>query len=52
VTLKHWLANSVEGGVGKFSRETMDAQISAYDLASTYLPQVYEQSPLPVLVVV
>jgi hypothetical protein len=38
VTLKHWLANSVEGGVGKFTRETMDAQISAYDLASTYLP--------------
>jgi len=38
VTLKHWLANSVEGGVGKYTRETIDCNISAYDLASSYLP--------------
>lgn len=29
--------NNVEGGVGKFSRHTMDANISAYDLASSYM---------------
>ena len=35
-TLKHWLANNVEGGVGKYSRMNMDANVSAYDLASSY----------------
>jgi beta-glucosidase-like glycosyl hydrolase len=38
VTLKHWLGNSVEGGVGHASRHTADAKISAYDLANTYYP--------------
>jgi beta-glucosidase-like glycosyl hydrolase len=37
VTLKHWIGNNVEGGVGKFTRHTMDANISAYDLASSYM---------------
>ena len=36
-TLKHWLANNVEGGVGKYSRMNMDANVSAYDLASSYM---------------
>ena len=34
VTLKHWIGYSVEGGAGDFSRHTLDANISAYDLAS------------------
>jgi len=38
VTLKHWLGNSVEGGVGHASRHTADAQISPYDLTNTYYP--------------
>lgn len=38
VTLKHWIANNVEGGVGKYSRQSIDANISAYDLASSYMP--------------
>ena len=38
VTLKHWIGNNVEGGVGKFTRLTIDANISAYDLASSYMP--------------
>ena len=37
VTLKHWIGNNVEGGVGKFTRHTIDANISAYDLASSYM---------------
>ena len=32
VTLKHWIGNNVEGGVGHFSRMSIDANISAYDL--------------------
>lgn len=38
VTLKHWVGYSVEGGAGKYSRHTLDAKISAYDLASSYMP--------------
>ena len=38
VTLKHWIANNVEGGVGHFSRQSIDCNISAYDLASSYMP--------------
>eukprot|EP01052_Picozoa_sp_SAG31_P017231 SAG31_NODE_1170_length_9560_cov_3.537031_2_plen_86_part_00 len=38
VTLKHWIGINVEGGVGKFTRLTIDANISAYDLASSYMP--------------
>lgn len=37
VTLKHWIANNVEGGVGKYTRMSIDANISAYDLASSYM---------------
>lgn len=29
VTLKHWIGNNVEGGVGHFSRMSIDANISA-----------------------
>jgi len=32
-----WTGNNVEGGVGKASRHTMDAKISAYDLAQSYM---------------
>ena len=38
VTLKHWIGNNVEGGVGRFTRQSIDANISAYDLASSYMP--------------
>lgn len=38
VTLKHWIGNNVEGGVGRFTRQNIDANISAYDLASSYMP--------------
>jgi beta-glucosidase-like glycosyl hydrolase len=38
VTLKHWIANNVEGGVGQFSRMSIDCNISEYDLASSYMP--------------
>ena len=41
VTLKHFAANSLEGDWGRdghITRHTDDAQISEYDLASTYLP--------------
>jgi len=37
VTLKHWLAYSLEKYDGA-SRHTYDAEVSAYDLASTYMP--------------
>ena len=36
-TLKHWIGNNVEGGTGGPDRHTMDANISAYDLASSYM---------------
>jgi len=38
VTLKHWIGNNIEGGVGKYTRQNIDANISAYDLASSYMP--------------
>jgi beta-glucosidase-like glycosyl hydrolase len=41
VTLKHFDANSLEGNWGpggKITRHTVNAEISAYDLHSTYLP--------------
>ena len=45
VTLKHWLAYSIEGaqtqrGTG---RHTIDVAVSAYDLAHTYMPP-FEQT--------
>ena len=41
VTLKHFDANSLEGPWGpggKYTRHTVDVNISAFDLASSYLP--------------
>ena len=46
VTLKHFDANSLEGDWGphgSLNRHTVDSQISAHDLASTYLP-AFKQS--------
>lgn len=40
VTLKHFVANSLEGSSGNrgISRHSVNAKISLYDLSSTYLP--------------
>eukprot|EP01046_Picozoa_sp_COSAG06_P076399 COSAG06_NODE_24367_length_665_cov_0.683746_1_plen_149_part_01 len=34
VTLKHWIGNNVEGGVGKYTRQNIDANISGKKNAS------------------
>ena len=43
VTLKHWIGNNVEGGVGQFSRMSIDANISAceYSTAHPFLCRFY-----------
>ena len=37
VTIKHWLAYSIED-YGGFTRKNINVNVSAYDLASTYMP--------------
>jgi len=37
VTLKHWIAYSLES-YGNYTRHNFDAQVSAFDMADTYMP--------------